>query len=86
MLDMSPEFDAIINLAGIDEAYSAKLSSLDIFDEFEKSKATKSNLLTAHIMSKILAPNGYGVFTANLAAFHQSKQTEGKRVSPAEYI
>ena len=72
---MAPEYDAIINIAAIPRQNTliSKMSDgFDLFDEYERVKRYElySSLLTAHIASHHLSPDGYILFKSQLASFN----------------
>ena len=94
MQDLAPEYDAIINLAGIEDQFTSKLSSDDIFDDFDKAICTQtcSNIPLTHMIAKMLAPNGYVAYPAKLQGFYQGssdaaeKVGDSKAMAPMDYI
>ena len=71
----APEYDAIVNLAGMGRLNKPKASITDgfeLFEEYEKVKRHMmlSSMLTAHIASHNSSPDCYILFNSALAAFN----------------
>jgi len=73
---MAPEYDAIINVAGMgrDTPIQASLTDgFELFEEYERVKRHKllSSMLTAHLAATHLSPDGYVLFNSQLASFNE---------------
>jgi hypothetical protein len=59
----APEYDAIINVAGTNALgpCSSRINEAEIFDEYDIVKTGEflSTIMTAHLASNFLSPNGY---------------------------
>ena len=83
MRDFAPDYEAMVNVAGVGrEPLEASLADDGelLFEEYERVRKSDmySSLLLAHLATHHLTADGYLLFNSNLPAFNMA-QTIGNR-------